>query len=131
MTTKGWEICVLWKYGSTDWIALKDHKQSYPIELADFSQRNGIHEEAVFSWWIPYVERKRKTMISKLKSKYWQITHKYGIKIPKSVKEKYEFDEENGNKLWTGGIKEKMNKVGVALQESNVSPHKLIVHQAI
>ena len=26
MTKKGWEICVLWKYGSTNWMALKDIK---------------------------------------------------------------------------------------------------------
>ena len=50
MTTKGWEICVLWKYGSTNWIALKDLKQSYPIQLADFAQLHGIHEEAAFEW---------------------------------------------------------------------------------
>ena len=99
MTTKGWKICVLWKDGSTDWIALKDLKIYYPIGLADFAQLHGIHEEAAFSRWIPYVERKRKAMISKMKSKYWQRTHKYGIKIPKSVKEAYKFDEENGNKL--------------------------------
>ena len=70
-------------------------------------------------------------MVSRLKSKYWQRTHKYGIKIPKSVNEAYEFDEENGNKLCTDGIKEKMNKVRVSVQESNVSPDKLIVHQEI
>ena len=35
-------------------------------------------------------------IISKLKSKYCQRTHKYGIKILKSVKEAYEFDEDNG-----------------------------------
>ena len=66
-----------------------------------------------------------------LKSKYWQVTHKYGIKTPKSVKEAYEFDEENVNKLWTYGIKEEMNKVRVAVQESNVSPGKMICHQEI
>ena len=93
MNTKGWEICVLWKDGSTDWIALKDLKQSYPIELANFAQLHGIHEEVAFAWWIPNVERKRKAIISKLKSKYWQLKHKYGIKIPKYVKESYEFDE--------------------------------------
>eukprot|EP00978_Attheya_sp_CCMP212_P012584 scaffold31458_cov32-Attheya_sp.AAC.1 len=26
-TTKGWEICVQWKDGSTDWISLKDLKE--------------------------------------------------------------------------------------------------------
>ena len=55
-------------------------------------------------------------MISKLKSKYWQRTHKYGIKIPESVKEAYDFDEDNRNKLWTDGIKEEMNKVKVSVQ---------------
>ena len=51
-----------------------------------------------------YVEKKRKTIISKLISKYFQITHKYRISIPKSVKEPYAFDKENGNKLCTEGI---------------------------
>ena len=50
MTTKGWEIFFLWKYGSTDWIALKDIKKYYPIELSDFYQLHGIHEEAAFAW---------------------------------------------------------------------------------
>ena len=91
MTTKGWEICVLGKYGSTDWIPLKDLKKSYPIELAEFAQLHGIHEEAAFEWWMPYVDQKRKVMISKLKSKYWQRTHRYGIVIPNYIKEAYEF----------------------------------------
>ena len=67
-------------------MALKDLKQSYPIELDGFSQLHGIHEEADFAWWVPYIERTSKAVISKLKSKYWQRTHKYGIKITKSVK---------------------------------------------
>ena len=84
--------------------------------MSDFAQLHGIHEEAAFAWWIPYIDLKRKAMIFKLKSKYWQRTYKYVTKIPKSVKEAYEFDEENGNKLWTYGIKEEMNKVWVSVQ---------------
>ena len=42
MTRKDWEICVHWKDGSTDWIALKYLTQSYPIELADFAQLTGL-----------------------------------------------------------------------------------------
>ena len=30
-TTKGWELLVRWKDGGTDWIALKDIKESYPV----------------------------------------------------------------------------------------------------
>ena len=84
----------------------KVYQKSYPIELANFAQLHVIHEEAALAWCILYVEWKRKVMISKLKSKYWQRTHKNGIKIPKSVNEVYELDEENRNKLWAVGIKE-------------------------
>ena len=28
LTTRGWELCVIWKDGSTDWVALKDLKES-------------------------------------------------------------------------------------------------------
>ena len=37
----------------------------------------------------------------------------------------------NGNKLWIDRIKEEINKVRVAVQESNFSPNKLIGHQEI
>ena len=35
-TTKGWEILVKWKDGSTTWIALKDMKESYPVQEPHF-----------------------------------------------------------------------------------------------
>ena len=75
------------------------------------------------------MEKKRRTIISKLKSKYWQRTHKYGIRIQNSVKEAYEFDKENCNKLWKEVINEEMNEVIIVVQESNVSPDKFIGYQ--
>ena len=96
-TTRGWEICVRWKDGSSDWIALKDLKDSYPIELAEYAAVNKIQGEPAFAWWVPYVFKKRKNTISKLKSKYWQRSHKYGIRIPKTMEEAERFDLENGD----------------------------------
>ena len=31
-STVGWQICVKWRYGSTSWQALKDLKESHPVE---------------------------------------------------------------------------------------------------
>ena len=84
-TTQGWEICVQWKDGSTNWIALKDLKDYQPVGLADYAATNKIQDEPAFTWWVPYMLRKRKMIISKLRSKYWEKTHKYGIWIPKSM----------------------------------------------
>ena len=60
---------------------------------------------------MPYVERKKKRIISKLKSKYWGRTHKYGVRIPKSVKEAYAIDNENGDSMWADAIREEMRKI--------------------
>jgi hypothetical protein len=53
--TKGWKLCVKWKDGTTSWERLADLKESYPIEVAEFVVTRDIHNEAAFTWWVPYV----------------------------------------------------------------------------
>ena len=36
-TTKGWEIAVEWVDGSQDWVPLKDMKEGYAVELAEYA----------------------------------------------------------------------------------------------
>ena len=43
-STIGWEILVRWKDGSTTWIALKDLKESYPVQLAEYAVAARISE---------------------------------------------------------------------------------------
>jgi len=115
-TTKGWECCVKWKDGATTWSTLKDVKDSYPVELAEFAVENKVSHLPAFAWWVPYVLRKRERIVSKIKSKYWSRTHKYGIRIPKSVQEALEIDKENGNHLWWGALMKEMRNVRPAFE---------------
>ena len=39
-TTKGWEILCQWKDGSSTWITLKNMKNSYPVQLAEYATQN-------------------------------------------------------------------------------------------
>lgn len=123
-TTRGWEIYVTWKDGSSDWISLKDVKDSYPVELAECAIANGIQDEPAFAWWIEFTMTKRDRIIRKIKSKYWQRTHKYGIRIPKNIKEAKEIDDENGNTMWMDAVKLEMKNVLVAFDEID-DPSKL------
>ena len=41
-TTKGWKLCTRWKDGSTSWENLKDIKESYPIQVAEFAVSQGL-----------------------------------------------------------------------------------------
>ena len=48
-TTKGWEMYVTWKDGCGDWVTLKDLKNCYPLEVADYAIRKGIDELPAFA----------------------------------------------------------------------------------
>ena len=84
-TTKGWELLVRWKDGRTDWIALKDIKESYPVQIAEYAVSSHISEEPAFAWWSSSVLKKCNRIIAKTKSKYWLRTYKFGIEIPKTA----------------------------------------------
>ena len=130
-TTRGWEILVEWKDGSTDWIALKDLKESYPVELAEYAVHNGIQDEPAFAWWVPYTLKKRQRIISKAKTKYWDRTHKYGVRIPKSIQEAKQIDEENGDTLWMDAVRMEMKNVRVAFDAYDKDPDTLIGYTQI
>ena len=89
-----------WKDQSTTWIALKDIKDSFPVQLAEYSVRARISQEPAFAWWVSFVLKKQNRIIAKVKSKYWVRTHKFGIRVPKSVAEAKRLNEANGDTLW-------------------------------
>ena len=68
--TKGWEIIIQWKDGSTSWDSMKDVKECYPLKIAEYSHQIRISQEPAFSWWVPHLTNKRNLIISKVKSKY-------------------------------------------------------------
>ena len=65
-TKKGVEVIVQWKYGSTTWVTLKDMKNSYPVQLAEYVLHFRIASNPVFAWWIQHEVVKHKYSIGKL-----------------------------------------------------------------
>ena len=49
-------------------------------------------------------------------SKYWQKTHKYGLRIPHTFKESIEIDKENGDTLWWDAILQEIKNVRPAFK---------------
>lgn len=116
-TTRGWQLYVQWKDGSGTWVELKDLKDSYPVELAEYAVTHDLNNEPAFAWWIAHVLKKRNAIIAKVKSKYWARTHKYGIRVPKSIKEAIAIDKENGDTRWMDAVRLEMKNVRVAFNE--------------
>ena len=57
--------------------------------------------------------------------RYLKRTHKFGIRLPKTVKEALEIDKENGNTMWADSMQKEMNAMRVAfkiLEEGETAP---------
>jgi hypothetical protein len=91
-------------------------KDSNPVELAEYAVGNQIDQEPAFRWWVSDVIRKRNRIIAKVKKRYWRITHKFGIRLPKTVEEAIQIDRETNTTYWTNAIKKEMERVGVAFE---------------
>ena len=130
-TTRGWEIYITWKDGSSNWIQLKDLKESFPTETAMYAVEKGIDKEPAFAWWVSHTLRRKDRSIKKVKSKYWERTHKYGIQIPKTVEEALRIDKENGDHLWGDAIKMEMTNNRVAFEEFGGDVSKLVGYKRI
>ena len=83
------------------------------MELAEYAVANNIADEPAFNWWVKNTLKKRDIIISKVKSKYWRTTHKFGIRVPKNVEEAIRLDEENKNTFWYDAIQKEMGNVRI------------------
>ena len=115
-TTAGWDLCVAWKDGSEQWVKLKDIKGSNPLAVAEYTRANDLEEEPAFRWWVPYTLKKQQHIISAVQQQVRKNTHKYGIKVPKTIEEAYALDKTNGNNLWRNAITKEMKNISVAFE---------------
>ena len=116
------------------WENLADLKESHPIETANYAKILGIDHEPAFNWWVPHVLKKRDRIISlvrKQNPRYLKRTHKFGIKLPKTVKEAFELDKKNGNTLWAEAIAKEMRDVHVAFKILPSGQHAPVGYQRI
>ena len=115
-TTRGWDLLAEWNYISSRWIPLKYLKVSNPIELAKYASRNRLDVKPAVKWWVRDAIIRRKSIIDKVKAKYWHTTHKFGMRVPKSVDEALAIDKETVNTLWFTAIQKEINNVRVAFE---------------
>jgi hypothetical protein len=69
---------------------------------------NQIAEEPAFIWWVQSVLRKRDRIVAKVKARYHARSHKYGIELPKTVKDALRIDKETGTTFWHDAIMKEM-----------------------
>ena len=111
--------------------SIEGPKGIFPTETAMYAVEKGIDKEPAFAWWVSHTLRRKDRSIKKVKSKYWERTHKYGIQIPKTVEEALRIDKENGDHLWGDAIKMEMTNNRVAFEEFGGDVSKLVGYKRI
>ena len=53
-STKGWEVCVRCKNGSTIWENLSDFKECYPVQTSEYAATSEMDTEPDFNYWVPH-----------------------------------------------------------------------------
>ena len=114
ITKCGWELLVDRKDGSNSCMKLKDLKEYSPIEVAEYAVANLIVEEPAFKWWVPHMIRKRNRIISKVKSRYWKTTHKFGIRLTKTNEEALQIEKITRTDFWLNVINKEMSKFKIS-----------------
>jgi hypothetical protein len=115
-TTKGWEMCILWKTGDTSWEKLKDMKEANPIKAAEYPIAKGLGDEPAFNWWAKHALKKRDSIISTVRARFIRRDYKFGIKVPANIAEARALDAENRDDTWECSVEKEMKNVRVAFK---------------
>ena len=92
-------------------------KETNPVDVADYVVANKIASEPAFSWWVPFTLKTRSRIIASVNKRYMSRTHKFGIRVPKTVEEALRLDKESGTTHWFDAIALEAKNVDVAFDE--------------
>jgi hypothetical protein len=131
-TTKGWNLYVEWKYGTTRWDRLEDIKESNPVEVAEYAAAKSFLDTPAFVWWAPHVLKKHSRIIAAVTKHYHKRTHKFGIEVPKNWDDCVKLDKENDNTLWQDAVRKEMKNIRITFKilngEESVPPTYQEIH---
>ena len=130
-TTKGWKLLLRYKDGTTQWHKLKDVKDDFMVQIAEYALTVGIADQPAFAWWVPYTIKKRDRILKAQATRHARITHKFGIEIPMNVKEALDLDRDNKNTFWQDAIKKEMGTVEKAFDVLPKGSKKPVGYQEI
>ena len=68
-------------------------KECYPVQTAEFAVVEGFNHEPACNWLVMHVLKKRDRINASVRK--WQ-RHKFGIDLPKTVKQALTLDAKNG-----------------------------------
>ena len=105
-----------WKDGLTDWVAMKDIRDSHPLELSECEISSDIQHDIEFYLWVSFMVKKWGRIWREVKPNYRLITHNYMIQGHKFILEVKQINGNNNNTFWMYAIQINMKDIMVAFK---------------
>ena len=110
-----YNVKVLWTDGSITWEPLAVMIKSDPVTLAQFAKEHDMLDKPGWKN-LKKIARRAKVLqrmvnANKRAQRYNTIVYKFGVRIPRNVKEAYDLDEKNGNTYWADAIKRELGQI--------------------
>ena len=112
-----WKLRIKWDNGEDTWEPLKSIWHTDPVTVAQYSEKHKLFGLAGWRWAKSYVGNGHSLKLLRnihcTNKKHLRNGTKYqfGITVPRTTKQAYLFDKQNGNTLWEDAINEEMNKI--------------------
>ena len=98
---------VQWLGGDVQWIHMDDIRIHDPIAIIKYGSEKELLSCAGWEWIHPFLpdEHDLQRMVHALATAQKEAPkYKFGVRVPRSVKEALELDKENGNELWSEAL---------------------------
>ncbi|KAL7551098.1 hypothetical protein ACHAWF_014292 [Thalassiosira exigua] len=115
-TTKGWELLVEWKDGTSSWLPLRDAKEASPYRAGRVRRDHGPGQRAHLRVAGRLRAEEAVSDHQEAKSKYWCTTQKYGIYVPKTLEKALRIDKDKGTDFWEKAMAKEMTKAKVSYE---------------
>ena len=109
------DVLIKWKeLDEPSWEPMEIIKEDDPVTLAEYARDNGIQEKAVWKWSKRYLAFK-KTGRARIAQLYAKMNkkrgpkYKFGQRVPRTLQEAYEIDEETNSTGWAEAIKKEIH----------------------
>ena len=101
------EVKVLWDTGEVSWEPMDVIRKDDPVTLAKYAKDKNLENQAGWKWAKRYTKNQKKfiRLVKIMKSqKKNGPKFKFGIQVPRSMREALELDRANGNNFWKDAI---------------------------
>ena len=116
VSTRGHQLKIQWIDGNVEWVPLKDMKEAYPVETAEYAIEHNLQSMPAFSWWVKHTLRRKERIVAAIVHKPIRKNFKYGHQVPVSVQEAYILDRKFNTTRWRDAIAKEMHNVRIAFK---------------